>query len=100
MRKRLYFYISPIFQFAQNVVNQHVKQNITIPAGGYFSQSAGYEGLNKAPQLAAKGNCFQKSTYGCRIILELIRQQKRHHDKNKQWSDLKDNSAAELCRYL
>lgn len=78
----------------QHVVNQHVKQNIKTPAGGYFSQSAGYKGLNKAPQIAAKGNCFQKSTYGRRLILELICQQKGHHDKNKQWADLRDNSAA------
>lgn len=77
MRKRLYFDIPPIFQFAQHVVNQHVKQNIKTPAGGYFSQSAGYKGLNKAPQLAAK-ILKHKSTYGCRIILELLCQQKRH----------------------
>lgn len=100
MYKRPYFYIPPIFQFAQHVVNQHVKQNINTPAGGYFSQRAGYKGLNKAPQLAAEGDRFRKSTYGRRIMLELICEQKRHHDKNKQWADLKDNSAAEPCRCL
>lgn len=91
MRKRLYFYILLHLSICTTCCK-------STRQGGYFSQSAGYKGLNKALQLAAKGNCFQKSIYGRRIILELICQQKRHRNKNKQWADLKDNSAADLCR--